>query len=740
MATVATAVADPLAPLTWDCPNQIFDEQVVGQVGDTVEITILGPCAFTAAGTSGVVSWDGGANPTAFDAGPTIVTFTLVADGVASLTSVNAGLMPTKIVFIVSDLGVFTCSVDDPPENRTEAVAGNVGNTVSVYINGGCAITTTEPGVITWSPEGSGDPPVVTNKLLIITLMSEGETGFTASWPAGGRSQLSILFTVSPGCDPDLFAGGLGSAGSPFEVSSTTQLAALSATPGCWVAGLHFRQTRSITLSGPWTPIGSEPSPFQGTYDGAGNTISGLLVNDPAADASGLFGALSGATVSNLTINGSITGNDTAGGLTSSAVNTTISNVHTNVAITLQGANGGGLIGYVTDDVTITDSSATGNITGGAANYGGLVGIAFPQTTATALTIRRSWSSGNASGTGRYVGGLLGGMDARDSRIIIDRSYATGNVTGGGPGYVGGLVGFATNAEITDSYTRGSVNAGAFVSGGIIGETYDGAFTRVYGVNVLTSTGLRGGVTGAIQETPTFTGVVWNNEIGVTAPVDGVDVLPGATGANTAAMKLIRTYQDLGWPINPQWSPTTTWIICSAFNDGYPYLAAFYTAATDPCTPRNPSPNPGPEPGPGPGKPTSEPTPTTTPLQPETAQPTTPPQSDPTQQAIDDVRALSPAQIRALTAGQLAALPPEAFAVMTPRQIRALRPKQVRLLNASQIRAIQPDALRAMGPRTLQAFTLKQIRAFTDEQAARLRPKQINALGPKKKARIEQQR
>lgn len=39
-----------------------------------------------------------------------------------------------------------------------------------------------------------------------------------------------------------------------------------------------------------WTPIGSESIPFEGSFDGQGNTITGLYINQSSADTQGLFG------------------------------------------------------------------------------------------------------------------------------------------------------------------------------------------------------------------------------------------------------------------------------------------------------------------------------------------------------------------------------------------------------------------------------------------------------------------
>ena len=64
--------------------------------------------------------------------------------------------------------------------------------------------------------------------------------------------------------------------------------------------------TADIDLSGEtWTPIGSESTPYTGTFDGQGYTISGMTIEN-AESYSGLFGNVTG-TVKNFTVTGSIT-------------------------------------------------------------------------------------------------------------------------------------------------------------------------------------------------------------------------------------------------------------------------------------------------------------------------------------------------------------------------------------------------------------------------------------------------
>jgi len=136
--------------------------------------------------------------------------------------------------------------------------------------------------------------------------------------------------------------------------------------------------------------------------------------------------------------------------------------------------HGGGLVGYVSTTLAVTNSYASGNVTGsgsGRKYSGGLVGYA-----ATALSITNSYTSGNVTGTGSndYGGGLAG---YANNTSTITNSYASGNVTNNG--YNGGLVGYANAAStIATSYASGNITSGT--SGGIFGRYLSGTNTFLY--------------------------------------------------------------------------------------------------------------------------------------------------------------------------------------------------------------------------------------------------------------------
>jgi hypothetical protein len=99
--------------------------------------------------------------------------------------------------------------------------------------------------------------------------------------------------------------------------------------------------------------------------------------------------------------------------------------------------------------------------------------------------IDRSYATGDVSGTGS-VGGLVGYAEEQSN---VQESAATGNVAG--EESVGGLVGninaFGRENTVTDSYATGNVS-GSLAIGGILGFGAGAELTRVYATGSLTAT------------------------------------------------------------------------------------------------------------------------------------------------------------------------------------------------------------------------------------------------------------
>ncbi|MFC1632491.1 beta strand repeat-containing protein, partial [Candidatus Omnitrophota bacterium] len=236
---------------------------------------------------------------------------------------------------------------------------------------------------------------------------------------------------------------------------------------------LDYVQTADITLIAEFTNyiIGTDwASTFSGTYNGNNYTISNLTINKQA-NYIGLFGYTDSATIQNVgLIANDVTGKAYVGGLVGyNRVSSTITNSYATGDVTGSGNYVGGLVGYMTGSATITNSYATGAVEGSGGYVGGLVG-----RNSSSSTITNSYATGDVTGSGDYVGGLVG---QNSYSSTITNSYATGDVTG--DDYVGGLVGQNYGcsmqegcvSSITNSYATGDVTGDDYV-GGLVGYNY----------------------------------------------------------------------------------------------------------------------------------------------------------------------------------------------------------------------------------------------------------------------------
>ena len=249
------------------------------------------------------------------------------------------------------------------------------------------------------------------------------------------------------------FSGtGLGTSGSPFQITSCTQFLEIQDSLSSHYIVMNDMDCTGVT----WNSIGI----FSGNLDGNNKTISNITVNNTDENR-GVFSVLYGATITNLTIsNVTVTGTaNRAGGLAGliDAPGATLSGVSVTGSVS-GGLQIGGLIGYIyASTATITNCSTNVTVSGGEL-IGGLVGE-------TLSSITGSHASGSVTGTAGYIGGLVG-LEREDA--IISNSYAEGAVSG--VDWIGGLVG-RTNATVTGSHATGNVTSTGNIGGGLIGYT-----------------------------------------------------------------------------------------------------------------------------------------------------------------------------------------------------------------------------------------------------------------------------
>lgn len=123
-------------------------------------------------------------------------------------------------------------------------------------------------------------------------------------------------------------------------------------------SGAYFKLADNIPSVGNITPIGSNTHSFAGNFGGNKKTISGLNIS-VAGNNVGLFGYISGATIKNLTVNGSVKGSSNVGGVVGYALNSTIENVTNNASVNAD---------YTDISYTIRQVDAT-PVSGGDKNY-----------------------------------------------------------------------------------------------------------------------------------------------------------------------------------------------------------------------------------------------------------------------------------------------------------------------------------------------------------------------------------
>ena len=304
------------------------------------------------------------------------------------------------------------------------------------------------------------------------------------------------------------FGGGSGAENDPFLITNLEQfnnLRTLPAVPvGNTTANRHFRLTTDLDLSSEasgegWVPINVTHI----TLDGNGHTIRNLTINRQNAQNQGLFGVasrvnlsdltvrdasivvgasasnqtssgivagnFSSATVTNLTVHGTVRAADGAiaemiGGVFGVVVSTTITQLTTDVEV--HGTTRiGGVAGHFQSSVALNHGriratlSATGLEAGGVA---GLGAISQVLDTVTDVDITAH--------------GRMGGVFGEGHSYTIRRVMAYFRFVYPGTGTTqdnGGLVGFNTNtgsAVIDNVYTEGSITGDDRWTGGIIGN------------------------------------------------------------------------------------------------------------------------------------------------------------------------------------------------------------------------------------------------------------------------------
>ncbi|MHC4313324.1 MAG: GLUG motif-containing protein [Planctomycetota bacterium] len=309
-------------------------------------------------------------------------------------------------------------------------------------------------------------------------------------------------------CWEDKYGGGSGRLNDPYLIYTPEQMNTIGVCKRDW--DKHFKLMADIDLSGftgtSFNIIGnrvssSDNEPFNGVFDGNGHTISNFSYTTTDTDYIGLFGYVddSNAVIKDL---GLIAPNFDAGtgrrvgSLLGRLQKGTITSCYVEGGCVSGEGNVGGLVGFNRDG-TITDSYSSCSVSG-VNHVGGLTG-------SNVSTITNCYSTGSVSGTGWFVGGLVG----VSSHSTITNCYATGTVLG--DDFVGGLLG--DNAgTITNCYSSGSV-AGVDYVGGLLGRNSGEVIASFWDIETSGQTNSYGGVglpTDQMQMQITFLDAGWD--------------------------------------------------------------------------------------------------------------------------------------------------------------------------------------------------------------------------------------
>jgi hypothetical protein len=414
----------------------------------------------------------------------------------------------------------------------------NAGDLEGMLASGNTTVTTTGSGAqaddivvaapVAWSASNAlaltANQSVMVNAGVAVkgmgglTIMDNGGVA-ALSFGAGGNvtfANLSSALSIN------------GASYTLVDKISSLASAIRSNPAGAFAFAQSYDAKRDGTYSAP--PIATA---FTGTFEGLGNTISNLRINDASDSEVGFFefvdggyihdigiakarvssratsvvlgvlaGYVLGAEAQGSTYSGVVTGSwssgslsDTAstyaqvGGLVGSACNygsgyqmDAVIGSHSSVNLSGgQGNFAGGLVGYSCGDGLVENSYATGAITAGACSYvGGLIGGSTAYVEDSFATGAATTGTSGECSPAPAAGGLVGyNFGVSSSPGTIANSYSTGAVAGASGSNVGGMVGFSYDGAISDSYSTGAPSGGAYV-GGFIGDDDSATLADTY--------------------------------------------------------------------------------------------------------------------------------------------------------------------------------------------------------------------------------------------------------------------
>jgi len=447
----------------------------------------------------------------------------------------------------------------------TGFVSGNSGSGGLIGFGGGSSVSCFWNVDTSGQSTSAGGYPRTTAQMTLpfdnVTYMNWNFDGVWASGPNSGVNGGYPYFANTPGIiTPQAIAptNGNGTVNSPYQITNLGNLYWIAVDTSRW--NKHYSQTNDIDASETllwgsegWTPIGSSIVKFTGSYNGHNHCISGLYINRPSEENTGLFGYILNASISNVVlVDGHISGERYVGGISGYGSASNLINCQSDGNIS-GSSQVGGLAGYLISS-NIRASSSTGRILGGYS--GGLIGYIG---TSCSLTNCFSHSDVFSFDNGG-LGGLIGHVSDSSS---IRNCFATGSIVGVNWD-LGGLIGRIYYSSVYNSYSTGSVTGDYYGVGGFAGGSQASSFHSCYSNGMVTGGPSPRGFLGSLSSpgVTDFENCYWDIE---------------SSGCQTSWGGEGRTTTEMTFPYSPftyfGWDPYI-WIpdIGSNINSGYPYL------------------------------------------------------------------------------------------------------------------------------------------------------------------------
>ena len=384
--------------------------------------------------------------------------------------------------------------------------------------------------------------------------------------PAGGSTlAMGKVNAVKINCNTpgtnvvlDDFAGGEGTASSPWLVGNARQLQNIQAS---LVSGekKYFKMIDDVNMKGiAWTPLNNE-SPYDKAidFDGDSKTVSNFTCN--AASMPSFAGVLNGS-VKNVTFKDAVVGAEgvgcagvVAGGVANNTVKGTISAVTVDGSSVMGKDNIGVLVGYA-GELTVTgcDISNTG-VNASGAGVGGICGYAYSALNVENCTISVAADKNVAVSGTQFIGGIagraVGGGLIKNCSVGVAVNGSSDNVGGimgantnkafdvenccmlndvSGKNNVAGIVGSMTvsGSSVKNCYSSGvisAVSSSTGLTGGIAANFAASTISCCYATGSVSGVrGQIGGIVGQANTTPTVEKcIAWNSSISVSGNAAG---------------------------------------------------------------------------------------------------------------------------------------------------------------------------------------------------------------------------